>query len=140
MISNLLSNLLAISIVACPFLCKGGAACCDNERSHAAHACCDACHKADAAHSAHHDSVPCDHNSRSPNECGDCICEGAVAEDSALQHLVFENFNWIALPAADQVIAVVSDLQQDAVSWTPLPDDGMNPGRALRCLMMSYLC
>jgi hypothetical protein len=140
MINQLLSILLATSIVACPLLCRGGAACCDNKRSHDTHACCNECHKSECSHSADRQSVPRNHNSRTPVEYGGCICGGAVVEDSALQHLVLEGYSWIALPAVDQLVAVVSDLQQVTISRTPLPDDSMNPGRALRCLMMSYLC
>jgi hypothetical protein len=63
-----------------------------------------------------------------------------VVEDSALQHLVLDGSSGILLAVPNQIVAVASDLNQDAISRTPLPDDGLNPGRALRCLMMSYLC
>ena len=140
MINQLLSILLATSIVACPLLCRGGAACCDKVRSDSTNACCDECHRSEISHSANHDSVPRDHDSSTPCECDGCICGGAVVEDSALQQLVLEGSSWILLPVSNQLLAVASDLNQAAISGTPLPDDGINPGRALRCLMMSYLC
>ncbi len=138
--NQLISILLATSIVACPLLCKGGAACCAKERSNGAPACCDACHKTNSDRSADRESVPSDPNSRTPRECGGCICGGAVVQDSALQQLVLDGCNWIALPAVHQSIAVAVVMPPAAVSWALLPDDGMNPGRAMRCLIMSYLC
>lgn len=63
-----------------------------------------------------------------------------MIEASGPQHLVLDVSSWISLPDVAQLVAVASDLQQVAISRAPLPDDGMNPGRARRCLMMSYLC
>jgi hypothetical protein len=39
-----------------------------------------------------------------------------------------------------QVPAEVSERQHDFVGTPPLHDDDMNPGRALRCRIMSFLC
>ena len=36
-----------------------------------------------------------------------------MVEDSGLQHLVLDEYNWIALPTIAQPVAVPSDLLQD---------------------------
>lgn len=60
-------------------------------------------------------------------------------EDSLLQHFDF-GCTLFALPAT-HLDAVVLDFSPTAVdSLTLLPDDGTNPGRAKRCLLMSFLC
>jgi hypothetical protein len=61
-------------------------------------------------------------------------------ESSSLQNLVADDCNWIAVPTSTTMAAAVSDLFGHSISRGPLPDDAMNPGRALRCLLMSYLC
>jgi hypothetical protein len=140
MIREICSIVLALNIVACPLICKGSSGCCNGDHSNVASGCCDACHGPENREARTHEPVPRDDNSRGPADCSGCICGGAVIEDSALQHLVLESYLWIA-PAADtQLVDVISDGPRDWDSGRPLPDDGTNPGRAMRCLMMSFLC
>jgi hypothetical protein len=39
-----------------------------------------------------------------------------------------------------QVPVVISAPHLALRTWASLPDDDMNPGRAKRCLLMSFLC
>jgi hypothetical protein len=55
-------------------------------------------------------------------------------------HPFVDSGSWTALPHVDQILAVVADLQTNTGPGALMPDDGINPGRAMRCLMMSYLC
>ena len=137
---QLVSALLATSILACPLFCKGGASCDVADGAPVVLSCCNECHKEETTHSPIHEPVPTDPNSEAPEKCCSCICGGAVVEDTLLQGLHLDASNWVALPAAEQFIAVIFEPQQGGNSWAPLPDDGMNPGRAIRCLMMSFLC
>lgn len=139
MMNQVFSILLATSIVACPLFCKVGRPCCGTDYTDVAQSCCDRCHQADAANSANQSSVPADRNSRAPENCGGCICCGAVIDGASLQ-LQMEFSDWVVVLATEQFIAAVSKTQLEADSWMPLPDDGMNPGRAMRNRMMSLLC
>jgi hypothetical protein len=139
MINQVFSILLATSIVACPLFCKGGRSCCGTDYTDVAQSCCDRCHQVEAANSANQNSVPADRNSRAPENCGGCICGGAVVEGVSLP-LQMEFSDWIVVSVTEQFIAAVSKTQQEAVSWMPFSDDGMNPGRAMRNRMMSLLC
>ena len=140
MFSQILSILLATSIVACPLLCNAGNVCCSKGSSASGQACCEGCHEADPSSSGNYDPAPVGDQSRTPDDYCHCICGGAVIEDNGLQDLKLHLSNWIIVPVAAQFVAEVIRPQQGNVSWTLLPDDGMNPGRALRCRMMSFLC
>jgi hypothetical protein len=139
MVKFLLSILLALGIVACPLLCGRGAVCCRAEHTHDAQACCAACRQAESTRGDDRDSMPQDHDSRS-GKCSGCICGGALVEDASSQDFVVNDLNWIAIPPVAPLRCEPSDLHTMFNPRGPLPDDDMNPGRAMRCLMMSYLC
>jgi hypothetical protein len=134
MAQQLLSILIATSIFVCPFVCKGGAACCDAHEPEAVHHCCDAC---DDSHSQREDdrgSLP----ARSGDVSDGCICGGAVIELSALQGLNLDLFVFVAPVDTGESELVVQ--REHMRSTVCLPDDDMNIGRAMRGLMMSFLC
>jgi hypothetical protein len=128
---------LVLSILACPLICRGGLCECDGERAPAVHSCCDGCHRAGESTLPDEPSDPRDDNAL----CGGCICNGAVIENSSL-HLLFVDgcCEWSASSPYAVVAEIVTNLHRIATWKSHLPDDDMNPGRALRCRMMSYLC
>ncbi len=135
MVQQFLNILLATSIFACPFFCKGGAVCCHGDKAAATHRCCEACHDSQPEQSDDQGSLP----SPSSDVTDGCICGGAVIETSAVQLLDLDVSVFVALVET----AGHNDLvvQREHVRSTPfLPDDDMNTGRAMRCLMMSFLC
>jgi hypothetical protein len=140
MVKQVLSILLATSIVACPVLCGRGAACCGTVRASGVHACCEACRDVESNGGGERDSAPSHQDSGAPKQCNGCICGGAVVDDVSAQNLVVTNDHWIAIPTAFQLLSAASDLRPMPNPKGPLPDDDMNPGRAMRCIMSSYLC
>jgi hypothetical protein len=84
--------------------------------------------------------VPSNDDTNTPSTRNGCICAGAVLEDSVLQHFEFAGCMSFALPTTT-LDAVAADFSPRAVnSLTLLPDNDTNQGRAMRCLMSSYLC
>jgi hypothetical protein len=63
-----------------------------------------------------------------------------VTEDAAAFHVQFDSLSWVAIPSENGIVAQVIGSLPAVVSWSLLPDDGANLGRALRCRMMSLLC
>jgi hypothetical protein len=139
MFKHLLSILLVIGIVACPLLCGRGVGCCGAERACDVHACCAACHQAESDGGGDRNSAPSGHQSGS-EQCNGCICGGAVIEVSTSQYLVDAASIAIVSPTAVRLVDATSVLHQSLNRRASLPDDDMNPGRALRCQMSSYLC
>jgi hypothetical protein len=137
MVHHLLSILLASGIVACPLLCKGGSCCFNNAHSAAKRGCCSACCKSEDSQPADHKSIPND-RSHAPAHYGGCICAGAVIEDAASQHVALTDCTWMVPPASQHAISF--NTLPNARFSVLLPDDGRNQGRAMRCMMSSYLC
>ncbi len=135
MAQQFLNILLATSIFACPFFCKGGAVCCEGHKVAALHRCCEACHDSQPEQSD--ESVPAP--SPRSDMTGGCICGGAVIETFAVQLLDLDTSIFVApVETAGRNELVV---QREHVRSTAfLPDDDMNTGRAMRGLMMSFLC
>jgi hypothetical protein len=139
MLSHTCSILLAINLFVCPVFCQAGDDRCVGQEAAAEPHCCDACREQTIT-PASNSSFPSDPDSPEQDTCCQCICGGAVVENSALEFLDLGVTSWTALPDAEVSRVVVSELHHAVRSWTPLPDDDMNPGRAKRCLMMSFLC
>jgi hypothetical protein len=136
MIRRFLSLLLVASITACPLICRGGLQCCASAPAAAAHGCCESCHKPKASDSK---SAPRELPSKTPGGCEGCICGGAVIEDSTLPQV---DVGSLSLPLPEShVVAIAPDHSRSSIGFSVLlPDDGINQGRAMRCLMSSYLC
>src|SRR5688572_3795566 len=133
MLNRALNILLAVSIFACPLVCRGGGQCCRNELAMLEHVCCEEC----GANPAHHDRG--DNHEPASGDCCQCICGGAVVEITTL-HLYLDVCEWTTASAAVAIQAEISEPQHDFAGIPRLPDDDMNPGRALRCRIMSFLC
>ncbi len=136
MINQALSILLALHIVACPFICQGGGEYCAEPEAAAEEHCCHACCAKGSA--AEHKPAP---PAPSEGECRcKCMCTGAVVEQNSAHELDLDLTCWEFLPAK-QCLASGSFAGCPARNCRALlPDDGENQGRAMRCLMMSYLC
>jgi hypothetical protein len=133
MFNRALNILLALGIFTCPLVCRGGDRCCGNEHAALEHVCCEEC----GANPADHDRG--DKRGPGSNDGCQCICGGAVIEITTL-HLYLDVCEWITPTIPIQVLAPTIEPQFDFVGTPPLPDDDMNPGRALRCRIMSFLC
>jgi hypothetical protein len=136
MFRQIICTLIAANIVVCPLICGAGQSCCGKERATTTHNCCDNCHN-DAAEQSPDSSSP---DQPAPKHSCQCICGGAVIEDNSLPPLHIEAADWIALPTAPLSVDPVADSPGAGYFRTPFPSDGSNPGRAKRCLMMSFLC
>jgi hypothetical protein len=139
MYNQVLSILLATSIIACPVYCRTGESCCA-AIADSTHRCCDGHHNGESSHSPNRDSSPADHGSGLPEKYCQCICGGAVVDDTSMQNVHWDAPNLITLLAAEMSVAVAAKPQHEIASLALLSDNGANPGRALRCRMMSFLC
>jgi hypothetical protein len=132
MFHRALNILLAVGIFTCPLVCRGGGRCCGNEHATLEHVCCEEC----GANPAHPDRDRGDNRESEPSDCCQCICGGAVVEITMLQ-LDLDVCEWIT-PVPIQALDPTIEPPFEFVG--ALPDDDMNPGRALRCRIMSFLC
>ena len=139
MLHRALSILLAATIVTCPVVCRAGGACCDNQQATHERPCCDTCRDSGSKNLAHHERDRDDQQSPTPNDRCQCICGGAVFQLATLD-LNLDAVAWESTSVIAQFQAAISEPQLDAVNVPPVPDDGMNPGRAMRCRIMSFLC
>jgi hypothetical protein len=136
MYSRALNILLAVGIFACPLVCRGRGQCCGNEHTTLEHACCESC----GTNPGHHDRDRSDNGESDSDDCCQCICGGAVVEVEH-QQLHLDECAWITPSAsAIHVVAAIVEPQLDFICTPALPNDDMNPGRAMRCRLMSFLC
>jgi hypothetical protein len=135
MLNRTLNILVAACIFACPLVCRDGGQCCGIEHAAQKHACCEGC----GANPAHNDRDRGDNREHGSDDCYECICGGAVVEITTL-HLYLDVCEWITPSAAVEIPVDISEPQHDFAGTLLLPDDDMNPGRALRCRIMSFLC
>jgi hypothetical protein len=63
-----------------------------------------------------------------------------VTKDAGVSTALLAADCWFMMPAANDVVPQAIALQPAVIARSLLPDDGANPGRALRCRMMSLLC
>jgi len=136
MLRRLLSLTLVAALLQCPFSCGLVVRVRANEGE--ANIRCSCCHHGKNKFPARHNSAPTNHI---PDKhcCGQCICNGAVIEHAANQSPSIDLDCWGPVPATASVTAVsraVLSFEQSAHQ----AGDGMNPGRAMRCLFVSYLC
>jgi hypothetical protein len=136
MIRRLLSIALAATVLSCPLFCRMGAACCATGAT--AKAGCDRCHEHDADAPADQSRRP-DSQDKSQGNC-QCICGGAVIEFDASHVIALDVISWIALPIDERPVTAPASTGQGQAAGIHRLGDDMNPGRALRCLFMSYLC
>jgi hypothetical protein len=136
MLSRLLSLTLVVAVLDCPMLC-GPATTVRADDSSAA-GCSGCCHHHQAPAPAEEDSAPA-----APTHDGDavcqCICNGAVVDHAAVQPVGVDLDNWAPVAVTPSLVTTSSG-RLSLLQAVHQPDDGMNPGRALRCLYMTYLC
>jgi hypothetical protein len=135
MFHRALNILLAVSIFACPLVCRGGGQCCGNEHAMLENVCCERCEANPARQ--HRDRN--DDRESGPDDCCQCICGGAVVE-AGTTSLILDEPSWIWTSVADLFHSTVTVPQFEVVNGQFLSDDGMNPGRAMRFRIMSLLC
>ena len=136
MFQSLLTTFVAASIFACPLLCKLGSGCCGEHCAVAAQkSCCRDC----PSQTKDEHSAPTTPSDRSPEKCRQCVCGGALLEKSSLADIQLES-HW-SLPAPILYAAVASAGQSrfELYSMPLRPEDGVNPGRALCQLFMTFL-
>ncbi|QDV51291.1 hypothetical protein Enr17x_33460 [Gimesia fumaroli] len=126
MIGKLLTLLLTLLILACPFNCMQSSA---EDTDTAVHSCCSHCQPPSSEN-------PLAPEPASSDSC-QCFCSGAILENADQ----FEQANlivlWFAIPQQDAIFQQISiNHQTDIVLLDAVPPSG----RALRCLQMSYQC
>jgi hypothetical protein len=127
--------LIVLGIVACPLICRVGWLC-GNDRATTTQVCCNRCH----SDSAESDTQPNAPGTPAPEGGCQCICGGAVVSDDSQPDLRIGVTDWIILPDAHTNSDQLLDSPEAGVYRVPFPQGGDNPGRALRCLMLSFLC
>ena len=131
MVRQFMHLVVATSIFACPLICRAGGAMPGSTQQR----CC--CHRHD----------PIEQPSRTPvsqNDSCQCICGGAVVE--AVVQVDLEQ--WRASFGSDLLCAPLAISQPPfgehgigGIAFSPpSPPGSMNPGRALRYVLMSLLC
>jgi hypothetical protein len=135
MLKRLLSLTLIAALLECPFIC--GLAPVVRAQEQGAARCCGCCH--------HEESIPADQGSApaDPSQGGNavcqCICNGAVIEHAAVLYLGIALDCWTPVAAPTSFVPSSSG-QIRLLQAVSQPDDGTNPGRAMRCLFSTYLC
>lgn len=128
MLSRLLSLLLATTVFACPFLCRAGEADAPSEE------------KVDACSCCHHEEPTGDDSGESSDTGCQCVCAGAVVEHAASNYFDFN----LQDSVMQFVVDVYASSQKSAETISERaelePLDGMNCGRAMRCLYETFLC
>jgi hypothetical protein len=131
---HLLRLWLSIAIVACPFVCRGDAAVCDVDGTAQLSSCCS--HRSPAERSGE----PAERSDEPSDSACQCICSGAIVEQSVALDDVFPFVPSACFAVVEQVATAVLLVDSRHIEFAPRLDGAMNPGRALRCLHQSYLC
>jgi hypothetical protein len=136
MLSRLLSLTLVVAVLDCPMLC--GPALTVRAQDSAAVSCSSCCHH------HHQEQAPAEGSAPSAPSQDDavvcqCICNGAVVDHAAVQPVGIDLDNWAPVAVTRSLVATSSG-RLTLLQAVHQPDDGMNPGRAMRCLFMTYLC
>jgi len=134
MLNHFLSLTLATVIFGCPFYC-GLPAAADGADS----SCSGCCHHREASPPADSEPAPADDSHSSQGAC-QCICGGAVIDHWGLPVTPTDLTGFAAAPMTVSLVVCESEARLNALHALLQPDDGMNPGRAMRCLFMTYLC
>jgi hypothetical protein len=130
MLRRLLSVTLVAALFECPLICGLAPAVCADEQVASS---CECCHHPD-------EPVPAE---QTPGDDGNflcqCICNGAVVEHAIVFNPGVDLSCWVPITAIAPA-GSLSRAQLNIFQAASRPDDGMNPGRAMRCLFMTYLC
>ncbi len=139
MLRRSLSLLLVATIFACPFFCSLSAAIARSSNGGDTPVCCGCFHPQNSADQGQHSnrSKHCPPNS---GKCCQCICGGAVSELAGTQDFSVDTSWWTILPIANALLPTVCETQNHVSIAQLQPDDGLNLGRSMRCLFMSFLC
>jgi hypothetical protein len=135
--NQLLSIVLASNILACPYLCGGGDLGCIARHDAGPRDCC---HDGPAAPGDTDHSGPREQHQHPAGTCCQCICAGAVVNDSGSHDLHLCLSHWSSLLSVEPFLAAGLPGQLTDEFVNPPYNDGMNPGRALRHRLMSLLC
>jgi hypothetical protein len=129
MLTRLIPLALAINLFACPLICR------------AAHSFGAPQSTAESCGCCHHskDSAPTGQSGGRKAGC-QCICGGAVMDHGTLPTYAIDADHWALLPAMTVGEMSAPECLQSSAHPTFLIDDGMNVGRAMRCLYMTFLC
>jgi hypothetical protein len=131
MLSHALSLILATTTFACPFLCGEAISFVARDDAEATCKCC-------CSH-----NVPKQSDETPDEDCGEscqCVCGGAVV-DHAASHIDGCDLSALSMQIVIDVHASSqTSARMIAERAKREPLDGMNCGRAMRCLFESYLC
>jgi hypothetical protein len=130
---RLITLTLVFTVFSCPFVC--GMTPKARAISEPVKPCCCCCHEAappangdPPSQAPHDDDYVCQ-----------CICNGAVVDHVVLPPAGINLDYW--MPVAVKATSAKSACNPtDSIRTCEKVDDAMNPGRAMRCLFMSYLC
>ena len=136
MLSRLVPLTLVAAVLHCPIMC--GHAPAASAQSEQAKSCC-CCHHGERPTSPEQGPKPSD-GSQHNTVVGQCICDGAVVEHVAVLPLGLNLEFWTPVPVTASLVAPASRAVLNSLHAANQPNDGMNPGRAKRCLFMTYLC
>ena len=131
-----LAILLIATIFACPLICAAG----NGGGGTASASCCGCCHRAGGANSSGEQSCPAKPTVPDSGHACQCICGGAVVEDAGTQDVSLDTGWSLPVAVAIPLVTHIQEAELRPFCSAPWPDVGMNPGRALRCLLCTYLC
>ena len=136
MFKTLLSIALATTIFACPLLCRTSA----SVRVTAASpgGCCSCCHSHQEQSPA--DNAPPSNQDKGSSGCCQCICGGALLDVDGSHVAGVDVTFWAPVAIVEPLAAQAIAARLNASGGALQRSDGMNPGRALRCLFMTFLC
>ncbi len=132
---RVLSLTLIVALLDCPMLCGLlQTVCAEGPAENPVCSCCQHC----GAPPTGEEPAP-SRPAPSDNSICQCICNGAVIDYATLQFPDIDFDYWSPLPVTTPTITASAGYLTSgrAALW---PDDGMNLGRAMRCLFMTYLC
>ncbi len=125
-IGKVLTLLLTLLILACPFNCMQSSA---EVTDTAVQSCCSHCQ----SRSSENPLTP----EPSPSNCCQCFCSGAIMENTNQLEQTNLDVLWFVISLQDATFQPIStNLQTGIVLLDVVPPSG----RALRCLQMSFQC
>lgn len=137
MLSRLVPLTLVAAVLHCPIMCGHTPAA--SEQREQAPSCCGCCPHGERPTSPEQGPTPSD-DSQHDTVVGQCICNGAVVEHVTVVPLGLDLEFWTPVPVTALLVAPASRAILSSLHAANQPNDGMNPGRAMRCQFMSYLC
>jgi hypothetical protein len=129
MLSRLLSLLLATTVFVCPFVCRAGeAVALPGEKADVCPCCC------------HEGDQESDGPDEKPISDCQCVCGGAVVDHAAANHYDFDLQESATLIVVDLQTSSQASAKSISERAEREPLEGMNCGRAMRCLFETFLC